>query len=402
MAENRFAHLSLHEQPEEEEDSEQELPAPALIKNNKRDGEGKKKRSANFTWKVLVDPSINHTAPRGLVNRSNFCYLNAVLQPLFLCQPFVNIIGNLQDQIIQDRPRYKWLAAFLELIEVFKVQAGESESGRTSASPECVYKCWEHSDDQEDAEEFLRLILNGIHEELLRHRESLKWTLPTLTDESKLLEKQTVEDEWMSVGKKNRVATSRSLLEPPSPISVLFNGQFKSIVKGSGTKDSHVQEPFQFLPLDISEEISSLKQAVVNLTSTERVSPKISRQLLIDRLPPVLVLHLKRFVFDTLTRQISKSCANIDIPSSLDLSDCVKNWSDSVFFTSQERPVYRLQAVVYHMGRSPHGGHYTCHVWHDEGWFYCDDGVVVRVPRETVGVTERNRTPYLLFYMRQK
>ena len=47
----------------------------------------------------LVEYSLNHVAPaflpRGLTNRSNWCFVNAILQALLACPPFYNLMKNL-------------------------------------------------------------------------------------------------------------------------------------------------------------------------------------------------------------------------------------------------------------------------------------------------------------------
>ena len=393
---SRFAHLCL-------DDDDKLLPPVEDILSGRESPFGMGKDSKENSWEALNDASDHKPYPRGLVNRSNFCYLNAVLQPLLLCQPFINVILNMADSI-QSSDGCKWLSAFLQIISAFvEPEGGEGTTRfRNTVSPEAIYQCWDHSDDQEDAEEFLRLILNGLHEELLKHKDQLGWSLPLSNQQDS--DKQKVDDEWMSIGKgKKRLAKTRSLTEPSSPISVLFYGQFKTVISGSGKKDSHIFEPFQILPVDITNEnINTLQQAIESLSCKEKVDGKTHRQLLIDRLPPVLIIQLKRFVFDPKTMHISKSLKPIEIPHEMDLGDIVHSWADLLYFKSNERPKYRLYDIVYHLGRTIHGGHYTCHVYHDEGWLFCDDGAVQRAPREVVGQMDRNRTPYLLFYARVK
>ena len=47
----------------------------------------------------LQEYSLNHVAPsflpRGLTNRSNWCFVNAILQALLACPPFYNLMKNL-------------------------------------------------------------------------------------------------------------------------------------------------------------------------------------------------------------------------------------------------------------------------------------------------------------------
>lgn len=47
----------------------------------------------------LSEYQLNHHAvslqPRGLCNRSNYCYINAILQALIACPPFYNMLKSL-------------------------------------------------------------------------------------------------------------------------------------------------------------------------------------------------------------------------------------------------------------------------------------------------------------------
>lgn len=47
----------------------------------------------------LQEYALNHVAPaflpRGLTNRSNWCFVNAILQALLACPPFYNLMKNL-------------------------------------------------------------------------------------------------------------------------------------------------------------------------------------------------------------------------------------------------------------------------------------------------------------------
>ena len=67
-------------------------------------------------------------------------------------------------------------------------------------------------------------------------------------------------------------------------------------------------EPFQSLPLDIQpDNVTTIEDAIHNMTVPEimhdYMSPKgvrveATKQVYLDTLPPVLILHMKRFVFD--------------------------------------------------------------------------------------------------------
>lgn len=188
-----------------------------------------------------------------------------------------------------------------------------------------------------------------------------------------------------------------------SPISYLFFGRYRSILKRPGSKDSITSEPFHCISLEIQDEcIFSLHDALQFMSRTETIKSdgvKMTKSLSIQKSPPVLIFHLKRFLYDQAcgTEKLTKPVA---FPERLELD------GSPVF--SESRPAststFRLFAVAYHHGRSAQGGHYTCHVRQtarpDDPWVYFDDSSYVLEPLEKV-LREKPATqsPYLLFYL---
>lgn len=127
---------------------------------------------------------------------------------------------------------------------------------------------------------------------------------------------------------------------------------------------------------------------------------EISRRVTLEKLPPVLVLHLKRFVYEK-TGGCQKLVKNIDYPVDLEiskelLSPGVKNKNFKCHRT------YRLFAVVYHHGSSATGGHYTTDVFQIglNGWLRIDDQAVKVISQYQVVKPTAERTAYLLYYRR--
>lgn len=50
---------------------------------------------AEFLNGYQLDHKSFHLQPRGLTNRSNYCYINAILQALIACPPFYNLMKSI-------------------------------------------------------------------------------------------------------------------------------------------------------------------------------------------------------------------------------------------------------------------------------------------------------------------
>jgi ubiquitin carboxyl-terminal hydrolase 10 len=216
----------------------------------------------------------------------------------------------------------------------------------------------------------------------------------------------------MEVGPKQKAAITRSSGSPsvPTPVTKIFGGKLRSELRVPGLKNSVTLEPYKPLQLDISSpHINSISDALKNLTRPETLSGDFNsprggttatKQVFIETLPPVLILHLKRFQYDN-TGGTQKIWKRIGYP--LDLTIPKEAFPPNKRGAMGARgvsslPQYRLSAVVYHHGKSAAGGHYTVDVRRQEGreWIRMDDTVIRRVRSEDVAEGGREEDPKIL------
>ncbi|GAB2247957.1 hypothetical protein Droror1_Dr00007839 [Drosera rotundifolia] len=188
---------------------------------------------------------ISDLLPRGLINSGNLCFLNATLQSLLACSPFVELLKELR---LRDIPKvgYPTLNAFVDFLSVIGMPSGSSLKEKESSivltgtpfSPtmfEGVLKNFTPDipngmfgrPRQEDAQEFLSFVMNRMHDELLKLGGQFSdangiYSSVTYTQE---------DDEWETVGPKNKSAITRTQSFVPSELSAIFGGQLRSVVK---------------------------------------------------------------------------------------------------------------------------------------------------------------------------
>ncbi|KFR05586.1 Ubiquitin carboxyl-terminal hydrolase 10, partial [Opisthocomus hoazin] len=387
--------------------------------------------------------------PRGLINKGNWCYINAVslpwtLQALVACPPMYHLMKSIPMYSKSQRPctSTPMIDSFVRLMNEFtnmpvppkaKQALGDKivRDIRPGAAfePTYIYRLLtviksslSEKGRQEDAEEYLGFILNGLHEEMLTlkkllspHNENLSVSngpeAQTVHEEEEQDEQgEGSEDEWEQVGPRNKSSVTRQADFVQTPITDIFGGHIRSVVYQQSSKESATLQPFFTLQLDIqSDKIRTVQDALESLVARESVQGyttktkqevEISRRVTLEELPPVLVLHLKRFVYEK-TGGCQKLIKNIEYPVDLEISkELLSPGVKSKIFKGQR--TYRLFAVVYHHGNSATGGHYTTDVFQIglNGWLRIDDQAVKVINQYQVVKPSAERTAYLLYYRR--
>ncbi|XP_052006795.1 ubiquitin carboxyl-terminal hydrolase 10-like isoform X2 [Xyrauchen texanus] len=383
--------------------------------------------------------------PRGLINKGNWCYINATLQALIACPPMYHLMKSIPLFSETQRPctSTPMMDNFVRLVNEFSNMSVSSKIKLQAAGekmikdikpgvpfePTYIYKLLtliksslSEKGRQEDAEEYLGFILNGLHEEMLALKKLISpqdekaptpngpESQPGVEEDPAEKKEEGSEDEWEQVGPRNKTSITRQADFIRTPITDIFGGHIRSVVYQQSSKESATLQPFFTLQLDIqSEKIRTVQEALEVLVARESVQGyttkskqeiEISRRVTLEELPPVLVLHLKRFVFEK-TGGCQKLVKNIDYPVDLEISkDLLSQGVRSKIFKGQR--TYRLFAVVYHHGNSATGGHYTTDVFHIglNGWLRIDDQAVKIINQHHVVKQTSERTAYLLYYRR--
>uniref|UniRef100_A0A6Q2X7A7 Ubiquitin carboxyl-terminal hydrolase n=1 Tax=Esox lucius TaxID=8010 RepID=A0A6Q2X7A7_ESOLU len=382
--------------------------------------------------------------PRGLINKGNWCYINATLQALIACPPMYHLMKSIPLFTVTQRPctSTPMMDNFVRLVNEFSNMPVPSKAKQQAAGekmmkdirpgvpfePNYVYRLLtliksslSEKGRQEDAEEYLGFTLNGLHEEMLALKKLISPQEDTPTpngpESQSGLEENAAEkdeegsgDEWEQVGPRNKTSITRQADFVRTPVTDIFGGHIRSVVYQQNSKESATLQPFFTLQLDIqSEKIRTVQEALETLVARESVQGyttkskqeiEISRRVTLEELPPVLVLHLKRFVFEK-TGGCQKLIKNIDYPVDLEISkDLLSSGVRSKISKGQR--TYRLFAVVYHHGNSATGGHYTTDVFHIglNGWLRIDDQAVKVINQYQVVKQTAERTAYLLYYRR--
>ena len=94
-----------------------------------------------------------------------------------------------------------------------------------------------------------------------------------------------------------------------------------------------------------------------------------TRKSNLEELPTILILHLKRLVYDGQTGLCRKVMKEISCPVDLEISRDILSVNSKTRYTLKQRQ-YKLFAVVYHKGMEATKGHYVADVYHN-GTCFC-------------------------------
>uniref|UniRef100_G3SPL4 Ubiquitin carboxyl-terminal hydrolase 8 n=1 Tax=Loxodonta africana TaxID=9785 RepID=G3SPL4_LOXAF len=342
-----------------------------------------------------LNPVFGGSGPAltGLRNLGNTCYMNSILQCLCNAPHLADYFNRNCYQ--NDINRSNLLGHKGEVAEEFGIIMKALWTGQYRyVSPKDFKITIGKINDQfagynqQDSQELLLFLMDGLHEDLnkadnrKRHKEE---------NNDHLDDFKAAEHAWQKHKQLNE-----------SIIVALFQGQFKSTVQClTCHKKSRTFEAFMYLSLPLASTSKCTLQDCLRLFSKEekltdnnrfycshcRARRDSLKKIEIWKLPPVLLVHLKRFSYDGRWKQ--KLQTSVDFPlENLDLSQYVIGPKNNL-------KKYSLFSVSNHYGGLD-GGHYTayCKNAARQRWFKFDDHEVSDISVSSV----KSSAAYILFY----
>ncbi|XP_038126341.1 probable ubiquitin carboxyl-terminal hydrolase creB [Cyprinodon tularosa] len=289
-------------------------------------------------------PNKTEVTYYGLINQGSTCYLNSILQVLFMTKEFREAVNR----SVEENSSQKIGHHLKDLFEDLQIKQTNTSKIIKALDIQNVYE-------QQDAAEYFEKVLRA-----------------TSYQASKIFQ-----------GELNHVTICKVCDQPTDSIG-----------------------PFWHLPLELldSKEIYSVENGIKNFFEPtvfngdnqmycENCDIKVdaSRQYVINRYPDVLLLLLKRFDFSYKYMSYVKINCNVDFPYELHIP---------------ENQTYELYSVVDHSGDLRSGHYYAKIKSQDEGntWYCFDDTWVSPTELKNCPGKEniaRSSSAYLLFYRRK-
>uniref|UniRef100_A0A673KAP1 Ubiquitin carboxyl-terminal hydrolase n=1 Tax=Sinocyclocheilus rhinocerous TaxID=307959 RepID=A0A673KAP1_9TELE len=311
----------------------------------------------------------------GLRNLGNTCFMNSILQCLSNTQSLRDYClhnSHRRDLNNNNHTNTALMEEFAKLIQTMwtsssseAVSPSEFKTQIQRFAPRFV------GYNQQDAQEFLRFLLDGLHNEVNR---------VTVRPRGNMEDFDHLPDE-----EKGKKMWAKYLEREDSKIVDLFVGQLKSSLTCSECGYcSTVFDPFWDLSLPIAKkgygEVSLMdcmrlftKEDVLDGDEKPtcyrcKARRRCTKKFTVQKFPKILVLHLKRFSEARI--RTSKLSTFVNFPmKDLDLREFASDRSSSA--------VYNLYAVSNHSGTTM-GGHYTAYCCNPENgeWYTYNDSRV--------------------------
>ncbi|CAK9786673.1 hypothetical protein CC85DRAFT_288603 [Cutaneotrichosporon oleaginosum] len=350
----------------------------------------------------------------GLKNLGNTCYMNSTVQCLSATFPFARyFLNEIYKRDLNETSNLgtkgRMAKAFADLLMALWSEKWKFLSPITFRQSIISFNDLFAGNEQHDSQEFLSFMLDGLHEDLnrVKHKPQIEMTPHREKALEELTPQEASDKEWALYRQRD-----------DSIIVDLFQGQYRSRTTClTCRKTSTVYDSFMWLTLDLPAQNKPvlLSQLIDRWVSAETLSiedgwhcahckapRKATKALTLVRLPPVLLIQLKRFSFAG--RHWNRSDTPVIFPTTnLDLTRFVprreptgaENLDDP---RTQIGPFkYELYGVTNHSGTLS-SGHYTAFVRDAGGWTFAEDSQISKASE--TDVISHPAASYILFYKR--
>ncbi|KAF9245644.1 hypothetical protein BU15DRAFT_40531 [Melanogaster broomeanus] len=358
----------------------------------------------------------------GLENFGNTCYANSVLQALYFCGPFRELVlqysdpyaslhqalashftstasslpaaarrkperkstqdssapnGTSHPQTTTVSPPSRTLFSALRSLYI---HISQNPADKGTISPRAFIEKLRELNEafrntmHQDAHEFLNYLLNRIVEEIEEDKKHRPASVPRSVNSSS------------SASHPPPMTASSSASSTPSPGATFIHQIFEGILTSETRcltceNVSSRDESFLDLSIDI-EQNSSVSACLRQFSASEMLCQKekffcdnccdlqeAERRMKIKRMPNVLALHLKRFKYQEDVQKYIKLTYRVAFPFELRLFNTVDD------IPNPDR-LYELFAIVVHIGGGPNHGHYVSIIKTMGTWLVFDDETV--------------------------
>lgn len=337
----------------------------------------------------------------GLINLGNTCFMNSSLQCLMNTIPLTDyFLGyDYRSEINRDN----FLGTGGELVTAYASLVKEMWLGKKKAVEPSAFKAkleafapQFYGTEQQDSQELLSCLLDGVHEDLNRVKKK-----PYIEDK----DCDGTNDEGDAV-----LAWQNYLQRDRSIIVDLFQGQLRNEIRCSECNHTSVKfDAFMYLSLPVSDTCHSIDDCLDLFCAAEVLAGEnqwycskckrhvdATKKFDLWTLPPILIVHLKRFKF---TRSGRKKKIDRQLKYPLEGWNLSRSMKSN--HGSAEKDSYDLYAVSNHSGGDLGFGHYTAMALNrfDDCWYDFNDSSSQKIDVSKSDLGSSSKC-YLLFYNR--
>lgn len=388
----------------------------------------------------------------GFENFGNTCYANSVLQALYFCVPFRELVINHPDPYA---PLYQALSSqfvpagtatstnppipprrkserrptldsstpngasvapappipssprtLFSALRSLYIHIAQNPADKGTVAPRAfIEKLREvneafRSTMHQDAHEFLNYLLNRIVEEMQEERKNRS---ASVEDLSRSVNSSSEASQSLIGGS----STSASHSSGSTFIHQIFEGTLTSETRCLTCENvSSRDESFLDLSIDI-EQNSSVTACLRQFSASEMLCQRnkffcdaccglqeAEKRMKIKQLPNVLALHLKRFKYQEDVQKYIKLTYRVAFPFELRLFNTIDD-------VSNPDRLYKLFAIVVHIGSGPNHGHYVSIIKTMDAWLVFDDDAVDTIKESDIPKyfgESNSGSAYVLYY----